>query len=130
MRNLRTRSARSFDFLDTRDDDEVFIVEAILKRDKSNYLVKFLSYEPEWIESNLIPSLLLEHFITTGQSRIPYPNKISSISTGNIVYKALTWKTESNLPTWTQDNDAEFPMNIHFNYCCYILILTGRISNL
>ena len=40
MRKLRTRSAKILEHVDKRDDDEVFIVEAILKRDMGKYLVK------------------------------------------------------------------------------------------
>ena len=40
MRKLRTRSAKILEHVDKRDDDEVFIVEAILKRNMGKYLVK------------------------------------------------------------------------------------------
>ena len=40
MRKLRTRSAKILEHVDKRDDDEVFIVEAILKRNMGKYLDK------------------------------------------------------------------------------------------
>ena len=40
MRKLRTRSAKILEHVDKRDDDEVFIVEAILKRNMGKYFVK------------------------------------------------------------------------------------------
>ena len=102
MRKSKTRgSKREFTgFVDEREDDEIFIVEGIFKRDKDKYLVKCIGYEAEWMESKIIPSFLLEYFHSTGNTKIPQPHILSSIKTGNIVYNALTWKGELNLPVW------------------------------
>ena len=68
-----------------------------------------MGYEAEWLDSNLIPSFLLEHFQSTGSTSIPYPSVMSSTSTGNITYKTLTWKPTDDLLPWVQDNSSTFP---------------------
>ena len=110
MRKSKTRGAKSVltEFLDEREDDELFIAEGILKRDKNKYLVKCVGYEPEWMDSKLIPSFLLEHFQSTGSKQIPHPHIMSSNRTGNIVYNALTWKPESDLPIWNPEEPSLF----------------------
>ena len=108
MRKTRTRGANP-EFMDTRDDDEVFIAEAILKRDMDRYLVKCVGYEAEWMESTTIPSFLLEHFKTTGSTRIPLPHIMSTSTTGNIVYNTLTWKHNPDLPLWRPNDPSMFP---------------------
>ena len=109
MRRLRSTRSTSLAFLDERDDDEVFIAEAILKREKDNYLVKCVGYEAEWMSIDVIPTFLLEHFHKTGNKKIPLPHILSSTSTGNVVYNTLTWTADNTLPMWTPYADTLFP---------------------
>ena len=114
MRKVRTRSAKNAGvaFPDEREDDEVFIAEAILKRKNTKYLVKCVGYEAEWMESEIVPSFLLEHFLNTGRTTIPLPQILSSSTTGNIVYNTLTWKPNPDLPSWTPYMDTLFPGHV------------------
>ena len=111
MRKVRNRTTKNGgdEFADEREDDEVFIAEAILKRNKTKYLVKCVGYEAEWMEMDIIPAFLLEHFQKTGRTNIPLPRILSSSTTGNIVYNTLTWKSDCNLPTWTPETASLFP---------------------
>ena len=102
----RTRANKIVEFGDQREDDEVFIVEKVLRRNKNQHLVQCVGYEPEWMESIHIPSFLLEHFHKTGKCDIPVPQIQSSSTTGNIVYQTLTWTPNDSLPTWTPPPSA------------------------
>ena len=104
LRKLRTRSA----FPDDREDDEVFIAEGILKRENDKYLVKFVGYEPEWMDMGTIPSFILEHFHKTGNTNIPRPHILSSSTTGNTVYNTLTWTMDLSLPRFIPSMDTLF----------------------
>ena len=105
MHRLKTRSGM---FSDDRENDEVFIVEAILKREHEKYLVKCIGYEPEWMPMNVIPTFILEHFHNNGKTKLPQPHILSTTSTGNIVYNTLTWTGDPTLPTWTPEMFADY----------------------
>ena len=95
------------EFADEREDDEVFIVEKIIKRNKSDYLVQCVGYEPEWIASEFIPSFILENFHKSGKTDIPLPRIQSSSTTGSIVYNTLTWKSDPSLLLWTPADQTQ-----------------------
>ena len=107
MRIKRTRSKNSENdkaFPDNREDDEVFIVERILNRKQSQYLVQCTGYQPEWIEAEFIPSFLKEHYHETGNVCIPAPFLHSTIMSGNTALQSLSWRSDGTLPRWTPDN--------------------------
>ena len=113
MRSRRAKAIKSgvHTFLDDREDDEIFIVEQLLKRNQNQYLVKCVGYEPEWMESVHIPSFLLELYQKTGKTKIPLPN-IQSSSTngsGSIVFNTLTWKSDATLRPWAPEMTSLFP---------------------
>ena len=110
MRVKRTRSkaANPNAFRDDRDDDEIFIVEKVLKRKKDQLLIQCVGYEPEWMESSHIPSFILEHFHATGKPDIPSPYIHSSNKTGSIMFQSLSWKSDGSLPTWMPETSEWF----------------------
>ena len=109
MRVKRTRSKVATENDDEREDDEVFIVEKILKRKQDQYLIQCVGYEPEWMEAAHIPSFLLEHFHATGKSDIPLPYINSSSTTGSITFQSLSWKSDGSLTRWSPTSEALFP---------------------
>ena len=99
MRKKRTKKLKGAMLEDDREDDEVFIVEKLMKRRKNECLVQCAGYEPEWIDCSLVPSFLLENFHSSGQEDIPLPRVVSTSQSGGIVYKSLTWREDLSLPT-------------------------------
>ena len=109
MRQKRTRTQKAVsDFDDTREDDELFIVEKILKNDGENYLVQCMGYDPTWMPWKLIPSFLLENF-HRGIINVPLPRVKSLTSKGNTQLVSLSWNAADEYPVWDFESEDDDP---------------------